>query len=443
MSLRGREPGDYRSNVRDRYSYQPRYEAPGSRHHGVIRFLLFTVLLAAGVLVTLVTVGRPLVASMVVGWAGNNPGTMGLPFVADFVQSDLGAKLTQPPDDDPTEVRFVIATGETVRSIGERLEEERFVLDARAFILTAMRRGVSDDFKSGNYVLRRNMTPADIVTSLLEPRELHVFYRVGLREGLRLEQITALLLKLKTDEGLPIDVGAFFDIVKNPPADLLADYPWLKLPKGASLEGYLAPATYQVRDDATAETFVRQLLTQFEKQVGEKRLTVPKARGLTLHQVVTLASIVEQEAQVDEERPIIAGVYQNRITRKLPAGGLLQADPTIVYANDSVLLEDIPFDEWVKFFFWDVSKIKVRLDAVQLPDELAGYQTYQRPGLPPGPICTPSVASIEAALAPNTKTNYLYFLAIQDKDGKRNGKHAFAKTLEEHEANLRKYFYVQ
>lgn len=438
-----REPGDYRSNVRDRYSYQPRYETPGSRHHGVFRFLLFTVLLGAGVLIALVTVGRPLVASLVVDWAGDNPGTMGLPFVADFVQSDLGAKLTEPPDDDPTEVQFAIATGESVRSIGQRLEEEGFVLDARAFVFTAVRREVDDDFKAGNFVLRRNMTPAEVVAALLEPRELHTFYKVGLREGLRLEQITALLLKLKADEGLPIDVGAFYDIVKNPPADVLSDYAWLKLPKGASLEGYLAPATYQVRDDATAESFVRQLLTQFEKQVGAERLAVPKARGLTLHQVVTLASIVEQEAQVAAERPLIAGVYQNRITKKQPAGGLLQADPTVIYANESVLLEDIPFDEWVEFFFWDVSKIKTRLDAVELPDELAGYQTYQRAGLPPGPICTPSVESIEAALAPNTKTNYLYFLAIQDKDGNRNGKHAFAKTLDEHEANLRKYFYIQ
>jgi UPF0755 protein len=164
---------------------------------------------------------------------------------------------------------------------------------------------------------------------------------------------------------------------------------------------------------------------------------------MTLHQIVTLASIVEQEAQVDEERPTIAGVYQNRITKKQPNGGLLQADPTIVYANDTVLLEDIPLDQWVQFFFWDVSKIKTRLDEVALPESLAGYQTYRRAGLIPGPICTPSVASIAAALAPETKTNYLFFVAIQDKDGKRNGKHAFARTLEEHEANLRKYFYVR
>lgn len=441
MSLR--EPGDYRSNIRDRYSYVPRYEQPGSRHHGVFRFLLFTILLGAAVVLTLVTLGRPLVASAVVDWAGDNPGTMTLPIVSDFVHSDLGPKLTQPAGDDPTEVQFVVAPGDTVRVLGRKLQEQGFVLDARAFILDAARRGVDDDFKSGNYVLRRNMTPGEVVTALLEPRELHTYFRVALREGLRLEQITALLQKLKAEEGLPMDVGAFYDIAKNPPAELLADYPWLKLPKGASLEGYLAPATYQVRDDATAETFIRQLLDQFEQQVGEQRLAVPKARGMTLHQIVTLASIVEQEAQVDEERALIAGVYQNRITKKEPAGGLLQADPTVVYANDTLLLDDVPFEEWVGFFFWDVSRIKTRLDEVQLPDELAGYQTYQRAGLPPGPICTPSVASIVAALEPDTKTNYLYFVAIQDREGKRNGKHAFAKTLQEHEANLRKYFYVQ
>jgi UPF0755 protein len=438
-----REPGDYRSNVRDRYSYQPRYQTPGSRHHGVFRFLLFTLLLGALVLGGAVTLGRPLVASAVVDWAGDNPGTITLPFVSEFVERDLGAKLTDAASDDPAEVQFVVRNGDTVRTLGQRLALEGFVLDPRAFIITAIRRGVDDDFKSGNYVLRRNMTPGEIVGALLEPRELHTFFRVSLREGLRLEQITALLQKLKSEDALPIDVGAFYDIAKNPPASLLKDYPWLKLPKGASLEGYLAPATYQVRDDATAETFIRQLLDQFEKTVGEDRLAVPKARGMTLHEVVTLASIVEQEAQVDEERPVIAGVYQNRITKKQPAGGLLQADPTVVYAHDTMLLEDIPFDEWVSYFFWDVSKIRTRLDAVQLPEELQSYQTYQQAGLPAGPICTPSVQSIAAALAPETKTGYLYFVAIQTRTGERNGKHAFAKTLEEHEANLRKYFYVQ
>jgi UPF0755 protein len=437
-----REPGDYRANVRDRYNYKPRYRSPGSGHHGAIRFLLFAILAVGAFILAVVTVGRPLVADAVVQWAGDNPTTMSLPFVSDLVEGDLGASLTEPPGEDPTEVQFVIGTGENVRDLGGRLEEEGYVRDSRAFIFSAVRRGVTDDFRPGNYVLRRNMAPGEVVQSLLEPRDLHTFVRVGLREGLRIEQITALLLKLKGEQGLALDVDAFYDIVKNPPADLVAEYPWLKLPKGASLEGYLAPATYQVRDDATAESFVRQLLNQFEKSVGDD-LVVPKARGMTLHQIVTLASIVEQEAQANEERPLIAGVYQNRITRKLPAGGLLQADPTVVYANDTVLLEDTPFDEWVQFFFWDVKKIKTRLDEVVLPDELAGYQTYLRAGLPPGPIATPSLESIRAALAPDTKAGNKYFVAIQDKDGKRSGKHAFAKTLEQHEANLRKYFYTQ
>jgi UPF0755 protein len=411
--------------------------SPGGNHHGLGRFLLFALLLGAAVLVGLVTLGRPLVASTVVGWANDNPSAINLPFVADFVQSDLGAKLTQPASDDSTEIQFTVSEGETVRSLGDRLETEGFVLDARAFVFTAVRRGVDDEFRPGNFVLRHNMTPAEVVMALLEPRELHTFVKVGLREGLRLEQITGLLVKLQKEQAIPFDADDFYEIVKNPPADLLADYDWLKLPRGASLEGYLAPATYDVRDDATAETFVRQLLDQFEESVGAN-LTVPRARGMTLHQVVTLASVVEQEAQVDEERPLIAGVFQNRITAEM----LLQADPTVVYAWETTLLEDISVDEWDQFFFWDIKRVPKPLDSVVVPAPLRGYQTYQQVGLIDGPICTPSAASIAAALKPDTKTGYLFFVAIQDKDGKRNGRHAFAKTQREHEANLRKYFYI-
>ena len=235
-----REPGDYRANVRDRYSYQPRYRSPGSGHHGVLRFLLFAVLLAGAFVLAVLTIGRPLVAIRRRRLGRGQPRhDRTARSSSDFVQSDLGTRLTQPPNDDPTEVQFVVGSGETVRDLGDRLEQEGYVLDSRAFIYSAVRRGVADDFRPGNYVLRRNMAPSEVVQALLEPRDLHTSFRVGLREGLRLEQITALLLKIKSEQGLPLDVGAFYDLVKNPPPELLADYPWLKLPKGASLEGYL------------------------------------------------------------------------------------------------------------------------------------------------------------------------------------------------------------
>ena len=195
---------------------------------------------------------------------------------------------------------------------------------------------MADKLEAGTYLLRRNMTPNELVDALLVSRELAV--TVGLREGLRLEQITAKLETLP----LTMDVKAFYDEVKNPPKSLLADYPWLDLPKGASLEGYLAPATYRVLPDVTPDTLIRQMLDKFYADVGPDRLKVAKTRGLTFYQVLTLASLVEREAFLDAERPQIAGVYQNRLSPHTETAGFLGSDPSIFYVNDSMQLARIP-----------------------------------------------------------------------------------------------------
>src|SRR5262249_48592088 len=130
--------------------------------------------------------------------------------------------------------------------------------------------------------------------------------------------------------------------------------------------------------------------------------------------------------------------YQNRLNKKM----ILGADPTVIYGNDTVQLEELPFDQWVQFSFWNIPKAP-SMSSVDLPAELAGYQTYQRQGLVPGPICTPTVASIDAARAPDPAKGYLFFVAIRDASGKSTGKHAFAKTEAEHIANLRKYGYIR
>ena len=180
----------------------------------------------------------------------------------------------------------------------------------------------------------------------------------------------------------------------------------------------------------TAEDLVRQMLDAFHDRVGAD-LTVPAKRGLTFYQVLTLASIVEREAQLDSERPLIAGVYQNRLNPKKWPTGLLQSDPTIFYVNDTVQLDAMKFQQWQDYVFWD--KLKEQLPAT-LPKALAGYKTYTSKGLPTGPISSPSVASINAALAPNTKDGYLYFLARATA-----GNSAFAKTHAEQTANIAKY----
>ena len=235
-----------------------------------------------------------------------------------------------------------------------------------------------------------------------------------------------------------MDAAEFYRIVHSPPAELLDDYPWLKTilkdaPKGASLEGFLWPATYRVLPDTTPEELVRLMLDKFYLNVGAQRLAVPAARGMTFYQILTLASIVEREAMLDQEKPLIAGVYANRLDpRKFPLG-LLQSDPTIFYVNDSLALAKVPVDKWTTYTFW--APIKGGLTDETLPADLAAYNTYTSKGLPPGPIDTPTVTSIDAALEPDTKDGYLYFVAKGDGSGTT----AFAKTLKEHQANVKKY----
>jgi UPF0755 protein len=403
--------------------------------HGWFRFVLFLVLAAGLVLAGLVTVGRPLVRGVVVGLAGENPGALGIGFVADMVREDLGSALTDPAGSATTDVPFVVEPGDTAGTIADRLSKAGVLKDRRAFVLISLERNLSSSYPAGTFVVRQSMTPDQLATALLTPPpDPHV--TLSIRTGLRLEQITALLQAKPADRGLDtlkISAPAFLELVRNPPASLLKDYPWVQIPKGGSLEGYLAAGDYRLLPDASPDDLVRMMLDRFSDEVGAERMKVAASRGLTWYQVLSLASIVEQEAAVDAERPLIAGVYQNRITK----GMLLNADPTVIYGNDTLKLADLKVSTWPTYSFWGL--IGSPLADLAFPPSLAGFQTYQHTGLIPAPICTPTVASIDAALTPTTKPGYLYFVAKHD--GSRT--HAFAKTLAEHEANLRKYGYIK
>jgi UPF0755 protein len=402
---------------------------------GIIKFLAFTLVLAAVVLGVGLTVLRPVVNSAVVGWAADNPSALNLPFVADIVRDDLGDDLTEPASSDPAQVPFVVESGDTASTIGARLQEDGLLRDQRAFVYLAHERDLTGSLRAGDYLLRRNQTPDEMVSALLTPPAIPVV-AIDLRPGLRLEQITA---KLQTVEGLEMDVAEFYELAKDPPAELLDEYPWLEraladAPEGASLEGFLWPGAYRVLPDTTADEFVRLLLDGFAGNVGD-RMTVPEERGLTFYEVLTLASIVQKEAALDEERPIIAGVYQNRVDGLIDTR-LLNADPTVIYGVDTLALDALPFEDWQRYSFWNIPEEP--LASYEFPEGLVGFNTYTQPGLPPGPIATPTLASIDAALAPNTEDEYLYFVAIPDG----GGAHAFAKTYAEHQENLEKYDYT-
>lgn len=411
----------------------------GNGGHHVLRFLAFALVLAALVLGGLALVLRPVLSRSITDWAAENSTALHLPFVPDIVRSELGASLTDPAAADPATVKFTVQLGESPAGLAARLQQAGLLGDQRAFVFLTITRDVAGEFQAGTYFLRANMTPDQLLTALTEPPPDPTI-QIGIREGLRLEQITALLQKMKAapsdpSKPLTMDVAAFRQLAEHPTAILLADYPWLKLPKGASLEGFLAPATYTVLPDITPEQLIRKMLDHFAESVHPDQLKVPSSHGLDLYQAVTLASIVELEARVDQERALIAGVYQNRLDKGRPP--LLNADPTVIYANDTVQLRALPLDQWPTYSFWEIPK--AAMADVQVPPDLVGYQTYQHTGPIPGPICTPKLASIQAALAPDTAAGYLYFVA----KGDGSETHAFARTWEEFQALLKKYGYVK
>jgi UPF0755 protein len=412
----------------------------GVRLPGIVRFLLFAGVLAGVVLIVLLTALRPVVRAGIVGWAWENPSSITrFPFVGEFVREDLGAALTTPAGTDATESVFIVDTGDSIFTIAPRLRDAGYVDSERAFLFSALEAGLNEKLASGSFLLRGNMTPPQVADALITARVTVTTVDITFREGLRIEQMTALLQTIESG----IDPQAFYELTTNPPAELLAEYEWLDLPEGASLEGFLFPDTYQVVTSAnggpnqvtSAEDLVRLLLDNFRQVVTEERMNVPEGRGMSFYEIVTLASIVEHEAGIDEERALIAGVYQNRLDGLGGVPRILNADPTITYATDTMTLANLPFEQWKDYFFWKVPAGP--LAGVQVAEDLAGYQTYQRAGLIPGPISTPSLASIDAALRPDQEDGFLYFVLIPD-----TRTHAFAKTFAQHEENLRKYGYL-
>lgn len=183
-------------------------------------------------------------------------------------------------------------------------------------------------------------------------------------------------------------------------------------PEAKNLEGYLFPDTYKYDSDTTAEGLVRMMVDRFKEVFTPEHATRASRLGLTVHQVVTLASIIEEEAKVPDERPRMASVFYNRMKIGMP----LATDPTFIYA--AKLAGD-----------YDGNPNQPRHR-----NRESAYNTYKVAGLPPGPIASPGRASIEAALSPE-QTDFLYFVLIDE-----NGRHAFSRTPGEHETARQEYY---
>ncbi|HYK99030.1 MAG TPA: endolytic transglycosylase MltG [Candidatus Acidoferrales bacterium] len=357
-------------------------------------FLLIVAILVVGAFVVV----RPMVADATVGFVSQHDTLLKQDFVraliADRVASDIDVALDVRGETKP----FVIARGETAGSIGQHLQDQGIVRSALTFEYVLYDEQKEDALQSGTYQVSSAISPRQLVTLFQKaPGEQVVLTVIP---GWRLSEIATAVAKAfpKISKQDFLDAAVVGARTNGLLGGMTAKQP---------LEGFLFPETYFFRTDATAPQIVDTLLAQFETRAGATLLTAASARKMTVYDLVKLASIVEREARDPNESATIAGVYQNR----LDIGMKLDADPTIQYAKG----------DWGE----------LSLDDLKLASP---YNTYLVAGLPPTPICSPGQAALEAAAHP---ADHQFFYFVAKNDG--TGDHAFAKTIEEQEANRIKY----
>ena len=323
----------------------------------------------------------------------------GVSLYLDFRRSELNA----PASSDPAAIVFTVEPGESVGQIATRLQTEGLVRDAQLFRLYLRYAKLDSGVEAGQFTLKKTMTIAEIAQALQSGKRDELTLTIP--EGRRLEEVAALV-----EQQTPISATTFLSLARNA-GQWASQYPFLaELPPDASLEGYLFPDTYRLPKDVTASDVIARMLANLDHRITPVMRDELASQKRTLFEAVTLASIVEREAVVENERPLIAGVYMNRLV----SGMALDADPTVQYGIASAK-KQAPW--WPQLTQEDYRAAK------------SPYNTYLNPGLPPGPIANPGLSSLEAAIEP-AKTPYFFFRAACSRDGT----HLFSKTLEEHAA---------
>jgi UPF0755 protein len=310
--------------------------------------------------------------------------------------------VDKPISNDPTPVRFIVDPLETAASIGQKLEAQGLVADGELFRSYVRFSGDGDKIQAGTFMLRRNMSIREIALALQRAQTAEI--TVTIPEGKRIEEIAELL-----EQQAGVSAGEFLRLARLQEPNFAPEYPFLAdLPSSATLEGYLFPDTYRLPQNPTAQDVVLRMLDNFGAKAAPL-LEQARAAGRQPREALIVASIVEREAVVADERPMIASVYLNRLS----IGQKLDADPTTQYA----LGYDPAQNKWWR---------ELTLEDYKYADP-TGYNTYINPALPPGPIASPGLGSIQAAVSP-AQSDYKYFLACPGGDGT----HQFSVTYEEH-----------
>jgi UPF0755 protein len=303
---------------------------------------------------------------------------------------------------------FTVREGDSTSVVADRLQAAGLIENALVFRLMAEMEDATGRLTAGEYDLSPSMRPSEILEILVEGRTRPA-ETVTIPEGWRIEEVAERL----AERGIG-SADRFMELARDyRPAGGAA----ASRPPGASLEGYLFPNTYSFTKRTTVDDMLEQMIQEFEAQLTPEMRRKAEMLGMSTHQIVTLASIIEREAVVPAERALMAGVFYNR----LEMGMMLQTDPTVQYA-----LASADHSAREQFGWWkrDLTFSDLQLDSP--------YNTYRNTGLPPGPICNPGLASLLAAVEP-ASTDYLFFVARPD------GSHAFSTTLEEHHENVLRY----
>ncbi len=412
---------------RDRGGNNRRGQSRGMGWRGTLAVLAggLAVLILAIVLIP------PLAGGLLRSMAEDNPDLIRLPFFADAVREAIGGRPDQPAGTDPTPVDFDIALGTGSRDITNDLVDRGLVTDRLAFAWVLMTDDAGSHLQAGTHVLNRTMSPRAVAGVLQQPpAPVAPHTTIALRSGLRIEQVVAYLQDNR--DSLAFEPAAFYELAKSPPDDVVAAYPMLKTkPAGRSLEGYLGSGVFEMPKDTDARGFLDILLQRRQAELAPLVDRAPPDQLDDFYQVLILASIVEREAKLDSDRAPIAGVYVNRLAGLANSVRYLNSEPTVVYAHDTVRLREMPLISWPEFVFWSLTGY-ADLGDVVVPDDLSSFQTWHSTGLPDWPIASPSVASIEAALAPDAAEGDIFFFAKCDG----SGSHWFEKTLDEHNQHI-------
>lgn len=317
------------------------------------------------------------------------PGVVVLIALLTFLALSLSSYrlfLASPYGNGRIEKVFDFSSGYTMKKIAKELKRSRIIGSATLLSLYARIQKADEKVQAGTYRLTDGMSPAEILAKLINGDVYEVRFVVP--EGYSIYQIAELL-----DSRKIFPKASFLRQCFSP--NLLQE---LNIP-AKSVEGFLLPRTYTIKPGTDPATLIKEMVARFRSTYELKYANLAKSLGLPELEVLTLASMIEKEAVVPEERPLIASVFFNRLKKNMP----LQSDPTAVYG--------------IRAFAGKISKKDILRETP--------YNTYSINGLPPGPIGNPGEDSIKAVLTP-ARTPYLYFVARKD------GTHHFSRTLEEH-----------